>query len=339
MDKSDFKIILSRTDSIGDVVLTLPMAGVLKKYFPACKIYFLGRTYTKEIILLSEHVDEFINYDEIISLSLKEQVEKIKSINADIFLHVLPKKEIALLAKRAGVPLRVGTTNRFFHWYTCNQLVRLSRKNSNWHEAQLNIKLLRFINIKETTELNEIKNYYGFTNVPGLMNDYLKLIDTKKINVILHPKSKGSAKEWGLTNYSTLINILTSDKYKIFICGTEQDGTEMKELLDNCQHAISLVGKLSLQQYIAFINSVDALVAASTGPLHVAAALNKISIGLFSSKRPIHPQRWAPIGNKAFAVVLDKDCHKCKRQLDCDCITKIEPKRIVDLLEKNYESV
>jgi heptosyltransferase III len=339
MDKSDFKIILSRTDSIGDVVLTLPMAGVLKKYFPACKIYFLGRTYTKEIILLSEHVDEFINYDEIISLSLKEQVEKIKSINADIFLHVLPKKEIALLAKRAGVPLRVGTTNRFFHWYTCNQLVRLSRKNSNLHEAQLNVKLLKFINIKEIIDLNEVKTYYGFTHIPSLENDFLKLIDSKKINVILHPKSKGSAKEWGLQNFIKLISLLPSHRYNVFICGTEHDGTEMKELLANCQHAINLTGKLSLRQYIAFINSADALVAASTGPLHIAAALNKISTGLFSSKRPIHPQRWAPIGNKAFAVVFDKDCEECKRQLDCDCIKKVEPKQIVDLLEKNYEPI
>ena len=28
------KIIISRTDSIGDVVLTLPLAGLLKKYYP-----------------------------------------------------------------------------------------------------------------------------------------------------------------------------------------------------------------------------------------------------------------------------------------------------------------
>jgi len=339
MDKSDFKIILSRTDSIGDVVLTLPMAGVLKWHFPACKIYFLGRTYTKEIILLSKHVDEFINYDEIIALNVKEQVEKIKAISADIFLHVLPKKEIAILAKRAGVPLRVGTTNRLFHWYTCNQLIRLSRKNSQWHESQLNIKLLRFISIKEKIELNQIHNYYGFTQLPNLDPDFFKLIDSKKINLILHPKSKGSAKEWGLENYAELIKILPSEKFNVFICGTEHDGSEMRGLLSNCKHAIDLTGKLTLRQYIAFINCADALVAASTGPLHIAASLNKISIGLFSSKRPIHPGRWAPIGNKAIALVYDKNCDKCKRQLDCDCITKIEPKQIVDLLEKNYESV
>ena len=54
----------------------------------------------------------------------------------------------------------------------------------------------------------------------------------------------------------------------------------MPELLKN-KNIIDLTGKLSLQQYISFINAANGLVAASTGPLHIAAALNKKAIGLF----------------------------------------------------------
>jgi heptosyltransferase-3 len=53
-------IIISRTDSIGDVVLTLPMAGIIKQFLPQSNIIFLGRNYTKDVIALSEHVDEFV---------------------------------------------------------------------------------------------------------------------------------------------------------------------------------------------------------------------------------------------------------------------------------------
>jgi heptosyltransferase-3 len=59
---------------------------------------------------------------------------------------------------------------------------------------------------------------------------------------------------------------------------------------------INLTGKLSLQQFIAFINHCDVLIAASTGPLHIASALGKKAIGLFAPMRPIHPGRWKPIG-------------------------------------------
>ena len=54
------KIILSRTDSVGDVMLTLPMVGILKEMFPYCTIIFLDNDYIPEVVALSDHIDEFI---------------------------------------------------------------------------------------------------------------------------------------------------------------------------------------------------------------------------------------------------------------------------------------
>ncbi len=308
------------------------MAGLIKKYFPKCTIVFLGRNYTKDVIALSEHVDEFINYDDLEKLSLQERIAVLKKINADVFVHVFPKKEIAQLAKSAGIPLRVGTKNRIYHWLTCNKLINLSRKNSDLHESQLNFKLLSFLNIETSVSLSAVSDYYGFTKVPQLKEEYAQLIDPNRFNIILHPKSKGSAREWGVDNFEKLIELLPKEKFKIFISGTEQEGKLMPELLKN-KNIIDLTGKLSLQQYIAFINATNGLVAASTGPLHIAAALNKKAIGLFVPKRPMHPGRWMPIGKNATYVVFDKDCVDCKNGKDCNCIIKINPKQIVDLLE------
>jgi len=309
------------------------MAGFIKKHFPECKIFFLGRSYTKDVIGLSGHVDGFINYDEIEKLDKQKQTVYLKDIAADVFVHVFPKKEIASLAKSAGIPLRVGTTNRLYHWFTCNKLIKLSRKNSDKHEAQLNFKLLNFLNIDTDVVLNNVSEYYGFTNVPALNKEFEDLIDITKSNIILHPKSKGSAREWGLNNFEKLIEILPKERFKIFISGTEQEGKLMPELLKN-KNITDLTGKLSLQQFIAFINKADGLVAASTGPLHIAAALNKKAIGLFVPRRPMHPGRWMPLGKNARAIVFDKECIDCKNGKDCNCIIKIDPKQIVDLLEK-----
>lgn len=311
------------------------MAGWIKKQFPACKIYFLGRSYTKDVIALSSFVDEFINYDDLEKLQENEAATVLKNINADVFLHVFPVKKIAQLAKKAGVQRRVGTTNRFYHWFTCNKLIRLSRKNSPLHEAQLNMKLLDFLTIDTNIPVNTINNYYGFNNVPVLHAEYKNWIDPDRLNVILHPKSKGSAKEWGLDNFSLLIKALPPEKFKIFISGTDEDGKQMKELISANPSVSDLTGKLSLQQFIAFIYSADALIAASTGPLHIAAALGKKAIGLFSPRRPIHPGRWAPLGKNAHYLVFDENCKHCADKKDCDCISRINPSQIVDLLNKS----
>lgn len=319
----NFSVIISRTDSIGDVVLTLPMAGYIKKHFPKSKIIFLGRNYTRDVVGLSEHVDEFISWDETKVLP-----------KADVIIHVFPVKEIASAAKKAGIGLRVGTTNRLFHWGNCNKLISLSRKNSDLHESQLNIKLMSFLNIPTEVKLDEIKNLYGFTKTETLSEEWLKQIDKTKTNVILHPKSKGSAREWGLENFSELINSLPENKFKIFISGTKEEGELCKPLFEKHKNVTDLTGKLSLRQFISFINNADALVAASTGPLHIASALGKKAIGLFAPMRPIHPGRWMPVGEKANYLVLDKDCSDCRKSKDCHCIREIKSKQIVDLLSK-----
>ena len=356
-------IIISRTDSIGDVVLTLPMAGVIKKFYPNSKILFLGKTYTKPVVELSKYVDEFINWDEL--QKNQNAAEVLKNYKADVFIHVFPNKEIAKLVKATKIPLRIGTFGRLHHILTCNKKILFTRKKSDLHESQLNLKLLSPLGIAQHFELDELATLYGLEKIPLLKPELQSLIDPHRFNLILHPKSKGSAKEWGLNNYLELTKLLPKDQFKIFISGTEEEGkligntfnfrgvlkinhlfplyqegqgcvnekTLFLELPFN-ENIVSLIGKLNLTDFIAFIAKTDGLIAASTGPLHIAAALNKKAIGLYSPKRPIHPGRWKPVGQHAQAVVFDTNCEKCSKGLDCDCISKIEPQTIVDILLK-----
>lgn len=328
------KIIISRTDSIGDVVLTLPMAGILKKKLPNCEIIFLGRNYTRDVVALSEYVDKFVSYDDMLKLKQEEQIKILKDLNASHIIHVFPVKEIAYLAKKADITFRIGTTNRLWHWFTCNVKLAFSRKKSKLHEAQLNCKLLKPFEINDNISLADLINAYGFTKIPALSNQYKSLIDQSKIKVILHPKSKGSAREWGLENFSKLISQLDNNQYQVFISGTQQEGEMVKPLLQKHPKVIDLTGKMSLSQFIAFINECDMLIAASTGPLHIASAIGKKAIGLFAPMIPIHPGRWKPIGKNASYLVLNKNCSVCRKTQDCLCIKAITTQQVISEIAK-----
>jgi len=124
------KIIISRTDSIGDVMLTLPLCVWLREKYPNAELIFLGRTYTESIVSCFSCIDRFLNWDEIQNLPLSV---KIDSMKADCIIHVFPRREIAVLAKKAKIPLRIGTAHRTFHFLNCNSRVNFSRKKSLLH--------------------------------------------------------------------------------------------------------------------------------------------------------------------------------------------------------------
>lgn len=332
------RIIISRTDGIGDVILTLPLAGFLKKRFPDCHLIFLGRSYTLPVIRACEHIDEFVDWDSLGKETFKKQEQLFVELFADAIIHVFPNKQIAKLAKKSAIPFRIGTSNRWFHWVFCNKLVFFSRKKSNLHEAQLNFKLLNWLKIREDIALDELNRLFGMTKVGLIAEKWLKLIDKTKVNLIIHPKSKGSAREWGIDNYLALLKILPRDKYQVFLSGSEAEGAMVRDaILKKQPHVIDISGKINLDEFIAFIGQCDILIAASTGPLHIAAALDKIAIGLYAPMKPIHPGRWAPIGKHATFLVLDKQCDDCRKTMDCLCIQSITPQQVLQKIEESLE--
>ncbi len=330
-------ILLSRTDSIGDVILSLPMAGIIKEKYPDSKIIFLGKSYTKDVILSSKHIDKFINWSEIENISIDKQINMFKKENIDIIIHVFPNKKIAKIAKKANIKTRIGTSHRTYHYLYCNKLESFSRKNSDLHEAELNIKLLNPLDIKFEENFNKLNRYYGFDNIHPLSEKWKSLLLKDKKNIILHTKSKGSAREWGLENFKLLISHLIKNNCRVFLTGTEEEGLLFrKELLFANNDLIDLSGKMTLKELISFISSVDSLVAASTGPLHIAAATGIKAIGIFPPIRPMHPGRWSPIGKNTEVFVTDKpNCTDCQNGEHCKCMQEISYLDIANAILNN----
>ena len=324
-------IIISRTDSIGDVVLTLPVAAVLKEHFPNIKIGFLGKEYTRAVVNTCKYVDEFIELNDFMTRKIT-----VCGQSPEAILHELPVPTIAKRAKQLQIPLRIGTTNRLYHWFTCNRLVKLSRKNSDLHEAQLNIKLLKALGIDKEYSLKNIANLYGFEKIQPLPARLSQLIEIEKFNLILHPKSQGNGREWPLENYKLLIQSLDNNLYNIFISGTEKERKALQPLLEETNELVmDITGIMNLPEFIAFIDACDGFVASGTGPLHIAAALGKNALGIFPPIRPVHPGRWAAVGTNAQTFVVDKFCDDCRKNSNaCNCMKEVQPAWIKNALDK-----
>lgn len=348
-------ILISRTDSIGDVILTLPLAGLLKRRFPDCQISFLGMPYTSEIISSCTNIDTFIDWQKIDSLTQQDAINQLKELKADLILHVFPRKKISFLAKKAGISYRLGSTGRLYHWRDCNMLVPLSRKRSDLHEAMLNLKLAERVHkVKiqkslitenqddDTVTISDIPSLYGMKVDKPVDPTFGNLINSSDFNIILHPRSKGSSREWGIENYAKLAQKLSKKKaessasnYKIFITGTQLEGEMLHKegFFKLAGNVVDVTGRFNLKEFMQFINSADALIAGSTGPLHIASALGKIAIGLYPPIKPMDPGRWAPIGKRASFIVADKECNKCRKLKVCECMQLISVDQVYQKLE------
>ena len=325
------RLVISRTDNLGDVILTLPLAGYLKSIMPDLRITFIGKKYTQPVISRCVFVDQFLDREEII-----KNPHQLAMVRADTIIFVYPDKELARIAKQVHIRRRVSTAHRWYNWLYCNHLVDFSRLHSNLHESQLNFKLLKPFKLDRDFSVNELIPFYGFRDSEF---DFSSLISNDRFNLIIHPKSKGHGREWGLENYFQLIKQLPQEEFSVFITGLKEEEDlikkEMPQLLA-IPGVTNMMGKFSLQELSSFVNQADGLVASGTGVLHLASALGKYTIGLFPPIKPIHPGRWGPIGQNATFLVRDIDCNQCSGGTECLCMKSIAVELVKQKLDGFY---
>lgn len=336
IDCTGKRVVISRTDSIGDVMLTLPMVAWLKAAYPTCHITFLCRNYTAPIVQCYEGVDAVLRLESIESLPLQSRVSFIEQHRFDSVIHVFPNKDLAQLFKKAKVPNRVGTSHRGYHLLTCNIRPSFSRKRSDEHEAQLNFELLKPFGVEELPTMAQLNAWTKHFTVPKVvLPDFVQnALDGSNKPVVLHPKSQGSAREWPIAKYIELAKKLVQQHRTVLFTGTEKEGLLFRNLLPKHPHVIDTTGQLNIEQLLYLIQQVDALVACSTGPLHLAGFMGKRAVGLYSPKVPIHPGRWRPLGERSVVLVNDPDCPECKAKKPCDCIEQISVARVLEALNE-----
>lgn len=314
------RIIVSRTDSIGDVALTLPLCRWIRETFPHTTLVFLCKAYTEPVVACFQPVDSIITLEH---LALLDVEARNNALNADMILHVFPNITIAKWAKIAGIPYRIGTSHRWFHFLYCNYRLSFSRKTSPLHEAILNFQLLKPMGLKSLPDWEEIKDvglvFQPKGNYVFPFNHYL----------IIHPKSQGSAMEYPLDKYRELAVALVDAGYQVLITGTQKERELVEGCFDGIQGIHNVMGHFSLPEFISLIDQSEGVIACSTGPLHLAGSMNRKALGLFSPRKPIHPGRWKPLGLQSTPIVYDEACVRCQGGNVCNCIQNISVESII----------
>lgn len=320
------RVLVSRTDRIGDVVLALPLCGLLKSRLGA-HVTLLVRGYTRPVIEASESVDAIVDWDE--GSTGRERRALVADARPDVMLHAFPRIDIARAAWTARVPQRVGTTRRLYHWVYCNRLERLARKRSALHEAQLNVQLARSLLGGDVAALtpDALAPYGRLRPRVGVPTSLAPFMRRNRFVLVLHPRSGGSAREWPLAHYRALMDALPPERFRVLVTGTREEAAGMRAWLDALPpHAHDLTGRTTLAELIALLGAVDGIVAASTGPLHLAAAVGTRALGLYAPTRPIHAERWRPVGERATTISPPEACVPCRAQVPaghCACLEAI----------------
>jgi ADP-heptose:LPS heptosyltransferase len=317
------KILISRTDRIGDVVLSLPVARSLKTAFPTAEIHFLVREETAPVAAQAPGVDKLLIYHPDGAGKAKLERDLAEARFAAVIC-LFPRPELAAAFFRAGISARVGTARRWYSFRFTNR-VNISRRTSGRHEKDLNLDLLQPLGIKpDYTMVPELATSSSEDSSAGLLPE--RMNDGKPL-VVIHPGDGGSAMNWPLERYAALAGELSTAGFNIVVTGPAAERERrLREFGGILGKESVLSGRTSLTQLISLLAHADLFVGGSTGPLHLAAALGIKVVAFYGPIHTTTPDRWGPCGKGH--VVLTPGvpvCHckvgRCKLG---NCMERIE---------------
>lgn len=304
------RIIVSRTDKIGDLILSIPSFFMIKKMYPHAELVVLVRKYNYEIVKNLPYVDRILKIDDF---TQGELLEKISYFKADMFIALYNDKFVSQLAKASKAPIKIGPLSKLCSFFTFNKGVWQKRSKSIKNEAEYNLDLIKKADIKRYDEVFEINTrlYIGEENKKAA-DTFFSTYNIVDRTLVVNPFIGGSAKNIKDEEYASLIRRFRDDnpdKTVIIVCHISEEERGNKLVEDIGREKVYLYANGGdLLNIAAIIQRGSVYLGASTGPTHIAGALQKRVVGIYPAKATQSTTRWGIFGNdKVKYLVPDKN--------------------------------
>jgi ADP-heptose:LPS heptosyltransferase len=301
------KILIIRNDKLGDFILTLPSFALLKRTYPDVEITALVPGYTAPIAEQCQWIDKILidnkepSYlKDIFSLS-----KKIRTYNYGTSISLFSEFRTAIALWLARVRLRIGPATKLAQLFL-NRRVRQKRSRSIKPEYEYNLDLIEyFIKTNGDTPADRQQPPYLVFDRPeldSLKTDFIKAYPAAENTklIFIHPGTGGSAINLSIEQYAKLATDI-AERNTVYIVisagpGEDEIAERLSTLLPGVNHHIHY-SRTGLIDFCKFIGICDIFIGGSTGPLHIAGALDVRTVAFYPSKRSATPLRWQTLNH------------------------------------------
>ena len=300
------RILVTRTDRLGDVILATPVLRRLILTYPGAKIDFLVRKEWLPVLQFPDPVGTVVYDPEASEESL---ARTLRDSSYDAAFVLRDEALVTRAVSRARIPIRVGpysSLRSFFH-FNRGKLQRRSRCLK--HEAGYNLELVG----GRSPEAENDPRAWVETSI-GAKQSAEMFLSNHGLNprsfVVIHPGSSGSARYVKQEALQALASALLNRGTPVLVSG----GPAESALIESFQSKVPgvvLLGSgagLGLDGLAEVMRRARTVVAHGTGPLHLAAAVGTPVLAIFPPLFVLSEKRWGPLVQPRSVWVPEVTC-------------------------------
>lgn len=334
------KIIIARTDKIGDLILSIPSFFMLRKMYPDAEITLLVRDYNYNIVKNLPYINRVVQIDRY---RRKELLEKIKYFNADVFIALYVDNFVMELAKASKAKVKIGPLSKLKSFFTFNRGVLQKRSKSIKHEAEYNLDLIKKLDKKLFENKFEINTqiFLDKSNLEAAEKFFKDNCIGDKV-LVVNPFMGGSAKNITDKQYADILREVIDRIEEVEIIVTahisdEERGLKLLEEIGKDKVYLFANGG-ELLNIGAIIDRAKVYFGGSTGPTHIAGSLQKSIVALYPKKATQSLVRWGVFGNEDVTYIIpDENTKENYKHKEFDSYNEDVKEKIVQAIVERME--
>jgi len=293
------RLLVIRTDRIGDMVLSTAALADLRAHFRHARITVLAPEGPLQVLRGHPAVDALV--------PLKDRRLPPDLMGKfDLAIDLTPDERLlgARLAAATGAPWRTGLSaygrQAFFTLPT-------AKARPDLHIVDLNRDLLRAIGVpspaaEPTLHLQPSERAAAQARVSAL--------GAAAPRVVVHPGAHYPSQRWAAGRFAEVIARLTETVGAACIVVAGPGEEDLAEAIGAATPDALLPGPLDVRGLMGMIAVADLFLGNNSGPLHIAAALGVPTLSVMG---PTDPRRFAPRRPEDTVLRLELPCSPCQR--------------------------
>jgi len=292
------KFLIIRFSSIGDIVLTSPVARIIKSQIADSKIDYLTKPEYSEILINNPNIDNLI----LLKPSLKETISELKLNKYDYIIDLHNNLRTRIIKSKLSVISFSFNKLNLHKWLYVNfKINRLPNK----HIVDRYIDTLKLFDA-----INDNKGLDFFISDNNKVD--LKTYINNESFLVIVVGAKHFTKQ---IPSEKIIEVCNKIPFKVILLGGKED-EENSRLIENAcsNNIVNLCGKLNIQESASVINQSKLVITPDTGLMHIASALNKNIISLWGNTVPafgMYP--YLPSNKRVEIEITDLSCRPCSK--------------------------
>ena len=159
--------------------------------------------------------------------------------------------------------------------------------------------------------------------------------------IVLHIGAGTTAKRWPVEHWRELIGRLVfQQQAQVVLVGGKEDRQISQDILNQTRPAgaVDWTGTLNVSELAAVIDSADLFVGADSGPAHLAAAVGRPVVVLFSGTND--SRQWRPCHEQVTVIRHPVECSPCHAQRcplpNHPCMRGLAPQRVARAIVAHF---